>query len=67
VDTYIWIDDADALNAEFTARGVRIAREICDQLMVAAILTLRIVTDTAFVLVRTWKADIRFSRCPTSA
>src|SRR5437879_4136643 len=30
--------------------------------MVAAILTLRIATDTAFVLVRTWKADIHLSR-----
>src|SRR5437667_12106066 len=30
-DTYIWIDDADALNAEFKARGVKIARDICDQ------------------------------------
>lgn len=30
-DAYIWVHDADALHAEFTARGVRIAREICDQ------------------------------------
>ena len=30
-DTYIWIDDADALNAEFKARGVKIARDIRDQ------------------------------------
>jgi len=30
-DTYIWIDDADALNAEFKAKGVKIARDICDQ------------------------------------
>src|SRR5438128_1446667 len=30
--------------------------------MVAAILTLRIATDTAFVSVRTWKADIRNGR-----
>jgi predicted enzyme related to lactoylglutathione lyase len=30
-DAYIWIDDADALNAEFKARGVRITREIADQ------------------------------------
>jgi predicted enzyme related to lactoylglutathione lyase len=30
-DAYIWIDDADALNAEFKANGVRITREIADQ------------------------------------
>jgi predicted enzyme related to lactoylglutathione lyase len=30
-DAYVWVDDADALHAEFTARGVTIAREICDQ------------------------------------
>jgi len=30
-DAYIWIDDADALNAEFKASGVKIARDICDQ------------------------------------
>ena len=30
-DAYIWIDDADALNAEFKSKGVKIAREICDQ------------------------------------
>ena len=28
----VWVDDADALHAEFRARGVTIAREICDQL-----------------------------------
>jgi predicted enzyme related to lactoylglutathione lyase len=31
-DAYVWVDDADALHAEFRARGVTIAREICDQL-----------------------------------
>jgi predicted enzyme related to lactoylglutathione lyase len=30
-DAYIWVDAVDALYAEFQARGVRIAREICDQ------------------------------------
>jgi len=30
-DAYVWVDDADALLAEFTARGVKIARGICDQ------------------------------------
>jgi predicted enzyme related to lactoylglutathione lyase len=30
-DAYVWVDDADALYAEFKSRGVRIAREICDQ------------------------------------
>jgi len=30
-DAYLWIDDADALNAEFKAKGVKIARDICDQ------------------------------------
>jgi len=27
----IWIDNADALNAEFKSKGVKITREICDQ------------------------------------
>lgn len=30
-DAYIWVDDADALVAEFKSKGVTIARDICDQ------------------------------------
>ncbi|HYK38300.1 VOC family protein [Alloacidobacterium sp.] len=30
-DAYIWVDDADALYAEFKGKGVKITREICDQ------------------------------------
>jgi hypothetical protein len=30
-DAYVWVDDADALLEEFRSRGVKIAREICDQ------------------------------------
>jgi predicted enzyme related to lactoylglutathione lyase len=30
-DAYVWVDDADALLAEFRSRGVTIARDICDQ------------------------------------
>lgn len=30
-DAYVWVDDADALFAELTARGVKITRSICDQ------------------------------------
>ena len=30
-DAYVWIDNADALYAEFKARGVQIVREVCDQ------------------------------------
>ena len=30
-DAYVWIEDADALFAEFRSRGVNITREICDQ------------------------------------
>ena len=30
-DAYLWIDDADALHAEYTAAGVRIVRPPCDQ------------------------------------
>lgn len=30
-DAYVWVEDADALHAEFTAKGVRITRKICDQ------------------------------------
>jgi predicted enzyme related to lactoylglutathione lyase len=30
-DAYIWVEDADALFDEFTSKGVKIARVICDQ------------------------------------
>jgi predicted enzyme related to lactoylglutathione lyase len=30
-DAYIWVDNADALHDEFKAKGVKIARGICDQ------------------------------------
>lgn len=30
-DAYIWIDDADTLNAELKSKGVKIARDICNQ------------------------------------
>jgi predicted enzyme related to lactoylglutathione lyase len=30
-DAYIWVDNADALHAEFKSKGVTIARGICDQ------------------------------------
>jgi uncharacterized glyoxalase superfamily protein PhnB len=30
-DAYVWVDDADALYREFTEKGVKIARPICDQ------------------------------------
>lgn len=30
-DAYIWVDGADALNAEFKSKGVTIARDTCDQ------------------------------------
>jgi predicted enzyme related to lactoylglutathione lyase len=30
-DAYLWVDDADALHSEFTSRGVKIARALCDQ------------------------------------
>ena len=30
-DAYIWIDNTDALHAEFKSKGVNIARGICDQ------------------------------------
>ena len=30
-DAYIWIEDADALYAEFKAKGVKIASDLCDQ------------------------------------
>ncbi|MBK6485889.1 MAG: VOC family protein [Gemmatimonadetes bacterium] len=30
-DAYIWIDDADALHAEYSSKGVTIARQLCDQ------------------------------------
>src|ERR1051326_9017984 len=31
-DAYLWIDDADALLAEYRAKGVTIARDLCDQM-----------------------------------
>lgn len=30
-DAYFWVEDADALHAEFAARGVKIARGLCSQ------------------------------------
>ena len=30
-DAYVWVDDADALYREFKEKGVKIARDICDQ------------------------------------
>ena len=30
-DAYVWVDDANALYGEFKSKGVKIAREICDQ------------------------------------
>jgi uncharacterized glyoxalase superfamily protein PhnB len=30
-DAYIWVEDADALHAEFLSRGANIARGLCDQ------------------------------------
>ena len=30
-DAYIWVENADALYKEFKGKGVKIAREICDQ------------------------------------
>jgi predicted enzyme related to lactoylglutathione lyase len=30
-DAYIWIENADALNAEFKLKGVKITRDICNQ------------------------------------
>lgn len=30
-DAYIWVEDADALNAEFQSNGVKITRALCDQ------------------------------------
>ena len=31
-DAYVWVDDADALLAEFRTKGVTLARDICDQI-----------------------------------
>ena len=30
-DAYVWVDDVDALFAEFTGKGVTVVRDICDQ------------------------------------
>lgn len=30
-DGYLWVEDADALYEEFTAKGLKIPRAICDQ------------------------------------
>jgi len=31
-DAYIWVDNSDALYTEFKSKGVKIARDICDQI-----------------------------------
>lgn len=30
-DAYVWVNDADALHAEYAAKGVKIVRGLCDQ------------------------------------
>ncbi len=30
-DAYIWVENADALHAEFRSKGVKITRDVCDQ------------------------------------
>ena len=30
-DAYLWVEDADALHAEFKAKGAKIVRDLCDQ------------------------------------
>lgn len=30
-DAYIWVEDADVLHEEFSSKGVKIARRLCDQ------------------------------------
>ena len=30
-DAYVWVNDADALHAEYQAKGVQIVRGLCDQ------------------------------------
>jgi uncharacterized glyoxalase superfamily protein PhnB len=30
-DAYIWVDDVEALRSELISRGVKVARELCDQ------------------------------------
>jgi predicted enzyme related to lactoylglutathione lyase len=30
-DAYVWVENADALCSEFKSKGVKIARQICDQ------------------------------------
>jgi uncharacterized glyoxalase superfamily protein PhnB len=31
-DAYVWVEDADALHAEFVSKGATIARDLCDQM-----------------------------------
>jgi len=58
VDTYIWIDDADALYAELKARGVRSCVRSATDTMDAAISTSKTATDTGSVSVESSKAPI---------
>src|SRR5436309_15582556 len=51
-DTYIWIDDADALNAEFKARGWRMRGVIADQPYGSAALNIKISKGSPFFLVQ---------------
>ena len=30
-DAYVWVDDANALHAEFAGKGVNVTRGLCDQ------------------------------------
>ena len=56
-DAYIWIDDADALYAEFKSKGVKIVVLFATNSMVAATLILRTAMGTGFVSAMIWKAD----------
>jgi hypothetical protein len=58
-DAYIWIDNADALYAEFKSKGVKIAREICDQIYGCRDFDVETATAIACVSARTSKGDAK--------
>ena len=56
-DAYIWIDNADALYAEFKSKGVKIARQICDQIYGCRDFDVEDCNGYRGVSARIWKGD----------
>jgi hypothetical protein len=57
-DTYVWIDDADALHTEFKSKGVKIVAMSATNPMAVATSISKIATVTDCALARSWRDDV---------